>query len=549
MNNIKLGRQSNHYTSNKDIEDVISGEKNGVRINKLHKSDIISDKDNNIQDKIELSSNKDIDIGLELLANSEKRIKKTHDSTSENEQPINLGENGNDDVDFDKILSQGDGSDVEELLSELNVDRTSRLSKNEIDMIIDNKPNLANENDMEDALNKEDMNKRSDIYSGNYGDYNVEAEEMYDQVNNQNTEYNQQANDIESHRNYQPRMDPVQERKEKEEILWNLEKYRRLGVQGVRKFNMSSDLDEMQTEYNKIKKQRELESSVKFQRKCLMAFVTGAELLNNKLDFLDFRLDGWSEQVNEGIDEYNEVFEELHEKYKEKAKMAPEVKLLFMLGGSAFMYHITNSMFKNSVPGMEDIMKQNPELMKQFANAAINQMSDEKKPAANFFNQFAPGMAPPNPHQFAERPMPMRPSTSHMEPPQTSRGPSQVTPRQMNSSMPPNMQPRQMPMTTRPKNNVREVPEPFQSRTDLVNDRTSENVMNIGSTIDPRQTAFNSSTKKIPAPVGVDDILNELQSNTDNISDIVSKSKRDDRSRNMSYSSKSRPKRSINLNI
>ena len=54
--------------------------------------------------------------------------------------------------------------------------------------------------------------------------------------------------------------------------------------------------------------------------------------------------------------------------------MAPEIKLMFMMGGSAFMYHITNSMFKNSVPGMEDIMKQNPELMKQFANAAINQM-------------------------------------------------------------------------------------------------------------------------------------------------------------------------------
>ena len=71
----------------------------------------------------------------------------------------------------------------------------------------------------------------------------------------------------------------------------------------------------MQTEYNKIIN-KELESSVKFQRKCLMAFVTGAELLNNKVDFLDFRLDGWSEQVNEGIDEYNEVFEELHENIK-----------------------------------------------------------------------------------------------------------------------------------------------------------------------------------------------------------------------------------------
>ena len=42
------------------------------------------------------------------------------------------------------------------------------------------------------------------------------------------------------------------------------------------------------------------------------------------------------------------------------------------------MYHITNSMFKNSVPN-EDIMKQNPDLMKQFANAAINQMDGEKK--------------------------------------------------------------------------------------------------------------------------------------------------------------------------
>ena len=110
--------------------------------------------------------------------------------------------------------------------------------------------------------------------------------------------------------------DPNKERKEKEEILWQLEKYRRLGVQGVKKYNMSSDLEEMRGEYIKIKKARELENSIKFQRKCLVAFATGTELLNSKLDFLDFKLDGWSEQVNENINEYDEVFEELHEKYK-----------------------------------------------------------------------------------------------------------------------------------------------------------------------------------------------------------------------------------------
>ena len=35
------------------------------------------------------------------------------------------------------------------------------------------------------------------------------------------------------------------------------------------------------------------------------------------------------------------------------------------------MLHMTNSMFKNSIPGMDDIMKQNPELMQQFAKAAV----------------------------------------------------------------------------------------------------------------------------------------------------------------------------------
>ena len=56
-----------------------------------------------------------------------------------------------------------------------------------------------------------------------------------------------------------PQVDLVQERKDKEEILWQLGKYKRLGVQGVKNFNMSSDLDDMKAELHKIKQQRELE--------------------------------------------------------------------------------------------------------------------------------------------------------------------------------------------------------------------------------------------------------------------------------------------------
>ena len=128
-------------------------------------------------------------------------------------------------------------------------------------------------------------------------------------------------------------------RKKKQEILFKLEKMRRLGVQGIKHFNMSSDVNEMEEELNRVVHEREVESSVKFQRKCLMAFVTGVELLNNKMDFLDFKLDGWSEQVNDGINEYNEVFEELHEKYKERAK-GTRIKLLFIMRFSIYVSFI-----------------------------------------------------------------------------------------------------------------------------------------------------------------------------------------------------------------
>ena len=47
-----------------------------------------------------------------------------------------------------------------------------------------------------------------------------------------------------------------------------------------------------------------------------------------------------------------------------------------MLGGSAFMFHLTQTLFKSSMPGMGDIMQQNPDLMKQFAQAAVGSMAN-----------------------------------------------------------------------------------------------------------------------------------------------------------------------------
>ena len=199
-----------------------------------------------------------------------------------------------------------------------------------------------------------------------------------------------------------------QEEKLKEKFFYlrKLEEIEKKGVTLSKKYSMQSSLDEMKGEYEMIKTDKERKASVKFQQKCLMACITGLEFLNNKFDPFDLKLDGWAESVNENVDEYDDVFGELHEKYASKAKVAPELKLLFMLGGSAVMVHMTNTMFKSAMPGMDDILKQNPELMQQFTQAAANSMSETNPGFSNFMGsvmQEPPRGSPPAPNEEQRR--------------------------------------------------------------------------------------------------------------------------------------------------
>lgn len=177
--------------------------------------------------------------------------------------------------------------------------------------------------------------------------------------------------------------------KEKFEILRKLETLETKGATLSKRYTMDSDLKEMKGEYDFLINEKEKDNSVKFQGKILTTMITGIEFLNNKFDPFDVKLDGWSEQVTENVDDYDEIFGELHEKYKSNAKMAPEIKLLFQLASSGIMIHMTNTMFKSSLPGMDDIMRQNPDLMRQFTSAAMNSMEDNNPGLSNFMNEFS----------------------------------------------------------------------------------------------------------------------------------------------------------------
>ena len=193
----------------------------------------------------------------------------------------------------------------------------------------------------------------------------------------------------------EPKMSNDETQREKFKYLRKLESLEKKGIQLSKKYNMDYPLEEMIGEYETIVEEKRMQNSIKFQGNMLMAIINGIEFLNSKFDPFDIKLDGWSEQIQENISEYDEIFSELHERYKSKASLGPELKLLFQLGGSAMMVHMTNTMFKSAMPGMDDIFRQNPDLMKSFQTAAVNSMAETNPGFAGFMNNVSQSLPPP----------------------------------------------------------------------------------------------------------------------------------------------------------
>ena len=177
--------------------------------------------------------------------------------------------------------------------------------------------------------------------------------------------------------------------KRKFDLLCKFERLRDKGIKLPKTFSMSSNYEEMNHEYERLVHHRKMDNSVKMQRRMLVSFASMAEFVNNKTgNPFDIHLDGWSENVNEEINNYDEVFEDLYEKYKESASMAPELKLVFMVASSAFWFHISNNMSKSVMGNMNmgDMFKNNPDLMNQFKSAAMGSMQQNSPGLANFMS-------------------------------------------------------------------------------------------------------------------------------------------------------------------
>jgi hypothetical protein len=110
------------------------------------------------------------------------------------------------------------------------------------------------------------------------------------------------------------------------------------------------------------------------------------------------RLKGWSESVHTNVEDFDEIFEELYDMYKDKAKMHPLLRLAGTLGVSATMFHLTNSMAeKSGIPHMADILNEDPELQRQFAQKIAAKMG------GGLGNFMSAAMASPGPDSGPEQ--------------------------------------------------------------------------------------------------------------------------------------------------
>jgi hypothetical protein len=164
-----------------------------------------------------------------------------------------------------------------------------------------------------------------------------------------------------------PQLTPQEIRIKKIELLRKLSEIKSKGFSLTKEYDFNSSIDEMDYEYALLKSFVDKRNSVKVFKSGLLQTVSIIEFLNDKYDPFDFHLQGWGEHMSVEVDSYDDVLEELYEKYKGSGKgMPPEVKLLLLLTASAGAFHFSKT--QTSIPGLEQTLSRNPELVSKLLN-------------------------------------------------------------------------------------------------------------------------------------------------------------------------------------
>ena len=144
------------------------------------------------------------------------------------------------------------------------------------------------------------------------------------------------------------------------------------GVKISQNFTLDSDLKLMEYEWRMHRDIRSKKKSIEMINGIYMGCIWALEKGNSRFDPFGVDLDGWSDFVAKDSADYYDVYSELYEKYNTPGKsMAPEVKLILMLGASAIKLHMSK-MSLDMMPDLSSVINSDPNLVAKLRQQAAS---------------------------------------------------------------------------------------------------------------------------------------------------------------------------------
>ena len=194
--------------------------------------------------------------------------------------------------------------------------------------------------------------------------------------------------------------------KEKYELLRKFERLSKLGVPMRKRFTMESPMEEMKMEMEFIKREKSMDATIKQFSEWFVTGMSAMEYGSKNVAMLKafgLQLDGLSEAAQMNVVDLEDDFEELYDLYGENMKMHPMVRIPMRTCMMIYMVHLTNQMTRKApIPNIDEIMRQNPDIARQLASAAMQTQTQQMRGSAAIGNpnqgfNAVPQQAPGNP--------------------------------------------------------------------------------------------------------------------------------------------------------
>lgn len=146
-----------------------------------------------------------------------------------------------------------------------------------------------------------------------------------------------------------------------------------------------------------IKREKSMDATIKQFSEWFVTGMSAMEWGSKNVGLMKafgLQLDGLSEAAQMNVVDLEDDFEELYDLYGENMKMHPLVRIPLRTCMMIYMVHLTNQMTRKApIPNIDDIMRQNPDIARQLAAAAMQNQTQQMRGSATI----PPPQAPSNP--------------------------------------------------------------------------------------------------------------------------------------------------------